>query len=68
MYGVGNGVLGVEVYERGELLDELLFDFEKTEEYKSLWQKYRETKDKKYSDMLWKAEREYLTKRGYFNE
>lgn len=67
MYDVGNGVLGVEVFNKSEAIEEALFELQCTKEYENLQKEYWETGNKNIRDKMWAMEREFLKKRGFYN-
>ena len=61
-----NGVLGVEVLNRSEAIDDALYELECTEEYNKIWKEYLKTKNEKYYDELFKMENDYLRAKGFY--
>lgn len=62
-----NGVLGVEVIDKGEALDDAIFDYEETEECKRVLRLYHETKDENYYQQYCEGMDNYLKKQGFIN-
>lgn len=60
-----NGVLGMEVLDREEKLDEAIFDYEETEECKKILKLYHETKDEKYYKQYCDGMDKYLKERSF---
>ena len=67
-----NGVLGVEVFNKSEAIEDALFDLQCTEEYNKIWKKFLETKDEEHSnklkEKLVKMENDYLIKKGLYEK
>ena len=59
-----NGVLSVDVFDKGEALDDAIFDYEETEECKKLLKLYHETKDETYYKKYCNGMDKYLKDKG----
>lgn len=65
-----NGVLGVEVLNRSEAIDDALYELECTEEYEKVLKEFLETKNEEISNKLQeklrKMENDYLRAKGFY--
>lgn len=59
-----SGVLSTEVFDKGEALDDAIFDYEETDECKRILKLYHETKDEAYYKEYCDGMDKYLKDKG----